>query len=311
MRATLFCLPILLITLALPAAEGMFPVNGVTPAIAAEMKAMGCRFDPADLWRPGEKCLAMAVVNLGAHRLVRLGRRLDHHQPPRGLRRRAEPLLARAQLHPRRLPRRRPRAGSPRSRLQRAGHDRLRERHPPLPRGHAPGTRRGKAPTPGRKDLQGAGGRGREDPGQRVRRGPLLRRPGVLPGDLFQGPRHARGLRSGALRRRVRRRGGQLDVAAPYRRFFLPARLCRQGRPPGRLLQGQCPLPAAAPFPHRQDAAARRRLHHDPGLSRHDQTLAHGRRSGQRSPGRLPASASPCWSATSSCSKKRRKPTTR
>ena len=139
MRTTLFCLFILLIALALPAAEGMFPVNGITPAIAADMKAMGCRFDPADLWRPGEKCLAMAVVNLGGHRLVRLGRRPDHHQPPRGLRRRAEPLLARAQLHPRRLPGRRPRTGSPRSRLQRAGHDRFRERYPPLPRRPAPG----------------------------------------------------------------------------------------------------------------------------------------------------------------------------
>jgi hypothetical protein len=66
MRAKLFCIFALLTALSLPAVEGMFPMNGMTPAIAADMKAMGCRFDPADLWRPGQKCLAMAVVNLGA-----------------------------------------------------------------------------------------------------------------------------------------------------------------------------------------------------------------------------------------------------
>ena len=66
MRAKFFCLFLLTAALSLPAAEGMFPVDGVTAAVAADMKAMGCRFDPADLWRPGEKCLAMAVVNLGA-----------------------------------------------------------------------------------------------------------------------------------------------------------------------------------------------------------------------------------------------------
>jgi hypothetical protein len=64
MRTAIFC-ALLAAVLALPAAEGMFPLDAVTPALAAEMKAMGCRFDPAGLWRPGEKCLAMAVVNLG------------------------------------------------------------------------------------------------------------------------------------------------------------------------------------------------------------------------------------------------------
>ena len=65
MKATIFC-ALLLTTLALPAVEGMFPVDGITPALVADMKAMGCRFDPAAIWKPGEKCLAMAVVNLGA-----------------------------------------------------------------------------------------------------------------------------------------------------------------------------------------------------------------------------------------------------
>jgi hypothetical protein len=66
MRSKIFCIAFLSIATALTAAEGMFPVDKVTPAIAAEMKAMGCRFDPADIWRPGQKSMAMAVVNLGA-----------------------------------------------------------------------------------------------------------------------------------------------------------------------------------------------------------------------------------------------------
>ena len=65
MRITIAC-TLLLAALALPAVEGMFTVDGITPAIAADMKALGCRFDPAAIWKPGEKCLAMAVVNLGA-----------------------------------------------------------------------------------------------------------------------------------------------------------------------------------------------------------------------------------------------------
>lgn len=64
MRITFFC-TLLLAALALPGVEGMFPVDAVTPEIAADMKALGCRFDPAEIWKPGQKCLAMAVVNLG------------------------------------------------------------------------------------------------------------------------------------------------------------------------------------------------------------------------------------------------------
>jgi hypothetical protein len=65
MRA-LFIL-ILIIFSALPstAKEGMFRLDGITPAIADDMKAMGCQLDPADIWKPGTKCLAMAVVDLG------------------------------------------------------------------------------------------------------------------------------------------------------------------------------------------------------------------------------------------------------
>ncbi len=66
MRMKIFSSFLLAAALSLHAAEGMFRVDGVTPALAAEMKAMGCRFDPAGIWKPGAKSLAMAVVNLGA-----------------------------------------------------------------------------------------------------------------------------------------------------------------------------------------------------------------------------------------------------
>ena len=65
MRAKIILILITFLPPTLTAKEGMFPLDGITPAIAADMKAMGCRFDPADIWKPGQKCLAMAVVNLG------------------------------------------------------------------------------------------------------------------------------------------------------------------------------------------------------------------------------------------------------
>jgi hypothetical protein len=66
MRVKITVIFILTVFSSLAAKEGMLPLDAVTPAIAADMKAMGCRIDPADLWRPGQKCLAMAVVKLGA-----------------------------------------------------------------------------------------------------------------------------------------------------------------------------------------------------------------------------------------------------
>ncbi len=66
MHTKFFCLLLASATMVLTAAEGMFRPDGITPAIAADMKAMGCRIDPAALWKPGRECLAMAVVNLGA-----------------------------------------------------------------------------------------------------------------------------------------------------------------------------------------------------------------------------------------------------
>lgn len=51
--------------LALSAKEGMHRVNDITPQIAKEMKEFGFELDPANIWRPGKKSLAMAVVNLG------------------------------------------------------------------------------------------------------------------------------------------------------------------------------------------------------------------------------------------------------
>ncbi len=66
MKAKIFLLLLLANALVLTAEEGMFRMNDISPAIVADMKSMGCRFDPADVWKPGQKCLAMAVVNLGA-----------------------------------------------------------------------------------------------------------------------------------------------------------------------------------------------------------------------------------------------------
>ncbi|MBN2345899.1 MAG: S46 family peptidase [Candidatus Aminicenantes bacterium] len=66
MKAHIIFAILLAASVSLPAVEGMFPVDGITPAIAADMRAMGCRFDPSRIWRPGEPCMAMAVVNLGA-----------------------------------------------------------------------------------------------------------------------------------------------------------------------------------------------------------------------------------------------------
>ncbi len=51
--------------LALTAKEGMYRIDGVTPAIGKDMQAMGFALDPASIWQTGKKSLAMAVVNLG------------------------------------------------------------------------------------------------------------------------------------------------------------------------------------------------------------------------------------------------------
>ena len=53
MRTKIFFICFLAIASSLAAKEGMFPLDGVTPSLAADMKAMGCRFDPAGIWRPG------------------------------------------------------------------------------------------------------------------------------------------------------------------------------------------------------------------------------------------------------------------
>lgn len=65
MRTKIIFILILFSALALTAKEGMFRLDGITAGLTADMKAMGCQFDPADIWQPGTKCLAMAVVRLG------------------------------------------------------------------------------------------------------------------------------------------------------------------------------------------------------------------------------------------------------
>ncbi len=73
-------------------------------------------------------------------------------------------------------------------------------------------------------------------------------------------PRRAPGLRAAAQRRQLRRRGRQLDVAAPHRRLLVLSRLCRSRRPSGDVLARQRAVPSEA-FPQaRRQAPGRRRL---------------------------------------------------
>ncbi len=65
MRSKAIIILIFFSALSLTAKEGMFRLDGITAGLAADMKTMGCQFDPADIWQPGKKCLAMAVVRLG------------------------------------------------------------------------------------------------------------------------------------------------------------------------------------------------------------------------------------------------------
>jgi hypothetical protein len=65
MKTKLIFILIAFSALALTAKEGMHRVDGITPAIAKDMQAYGFELDPASIWAPGKKCLAMAVVNLG------------------------------------------------------------------------------------------------------------------------------------------------------------------------------------------------------------------------------------------------------
>jgi hypothetical protein len=65
MRAKTVLIFILACATVLCAKEGMFRLDGIPSGLAADMRAMGLQLDPADIWKPGQKCLAMAVVHLG------------------------------------------------------------------------------------------------------------------------------------------------------------------------------------------------------------------------------------------------------
>jgi hypothetical protein len=65
MRAALVLILIIFSALPLTAKEGMFMMDGITPSIAKDMLKNGFELNPADVWNPGKKSLAMAVVNLG------------------------------------------------------------------------------------------------------------------------------------------------------------------------------------------------------------------------------------------------------
>ncbi|MCX6558753.1 MAG: S46 family peptidase [Candidatus Aminicenantes bacterium] len=65
MKSKIIFLSIIFAIWPLAAKEGMHKVDGVTPAIAKDMKGCGFELDPASIWDIGKKSLAMAVVNLG------------------------------------------------------------------------------------------------------------------------------------------------------------------------------------------------------------------------------------------------------
>jgi hypothetical protein len=65
MKAKTVLIFIVFSALALTAKEGMHRVDGITPQMIKDMQACGFELNPADIWNPGKKCLAMAVVNLG------------------------------------------------------------------------------------------------------------------------------------------------------------------------------------------------------------------------------------------------------
>jgi hypothetical protein len=65
MKKKIVIILIILTSLALTAKEGMHRVDGITPQILKDMRESGFELNPADIWNPGKKSLAMAVVNLG------------------------------------------------------------------------------------------------------------------------------------------------------------------------------------------------------------------------------------------------------
>jgi hypothetical protein len=88
----------------------------------------------------------------------------------------------------------------------------------------------------------------------------------------------APGLCAAARRRQLRRRGRQLDVAAPHRRLQLLPRLRGQRRQAGRVQQGQRAVQAEALAEDRRPAAARGRLRDGRRLPGQHQSLCVGRR---------------------------------
>ena len=55
MRIAPIFILIIFSTLTLTAKEGMFMMDGITPAIAKDMRKDGFELDPADIWNPGKR----------------------------------------------------------------------------------------------------------------------------------------------------------------------------------------------------------------------------------------------------------------
>ncbi len=118
-------------------------------------------------------------------------------------------------------------------------------RHGRLRPGHRAGA--GQRPRQDWPRLLRRGGRGEQGAGRRVRargrhalqRGEHVLRPRLLPGEATGAARRAAGLRAAARDRQLRRRGGQLHVAAPQRRLHRAACLRRSRRQAGGLFERQ------------------------------------------------------------------------
>jgi hypothetical protein len=202
--------------------------------------------------------------------LVRVGRWLDRHQPPLRAERAAGELDAGEQPRREGVPRevadrrvaRRPGGAG----LRRAGVHRCQRQDPRRPRGdQGSGGAQGGAGEAGQASPRGVRERTTVDP---LQRGVVLPRRHVRVDRGARDPRRPAGLRAGALRRELRRRGRQLAVAAPHRRLLVLSRVRRQGRQARGALRRQRAVQAGASPAGLGSRRRGARLRDDRGLPR-------------------------------------------
>ena len=228
------------------------------PRPRPEAEGDGIRGRPCGVRRPHRPAHGRDRVARRLHGVLRLARGPDRHQPP--LRAGVAPVQLDPAEEPAggRLPREDPRGGAlERSRLPRLRH-RLRQGGDG--RDHRQDRREARRPQalrPRRAARQGAGG-GLRGGWASLLGERLLRRPEVLRDRAARDPGRAPRLRPGRRHRQLRRRDGQLALAAAHRRLVLLPRLRGEGRQAGELLEGQRALRAGA-LPARPGRRRRRK----------------------------------------------------